>query len=427
MFRKNLLILLMMTFCTSAVYSQGGRSYGLGGAYTALARGPEAMFWNPANLALSSGLPNVNLKLYSIGFNLGNNAFNIDFYNDYFTGTGQTDAQGNDIGKILTESDKNDIIEKVPSEGWELRGRADMSVLAFNYKNYGFSIEGNVFGKAYLPKNAFEIFLKGLEQNTYSFDVDGEGYGIARAKFSYGMTIAKDQMRRVLGRNLFFKELAVGWNASIIRGGAYAKVEESDVRLIIADDGFNAPSSVKTREALGGMGFGLDFGIGGVLNNGWRFGFAIDNIPGIIKWSKDAKEEINSFDLKRNRFIDELSDIEIDDYKETTENELSSFNQTLPLNIRFGVARTIRNYLYNVEVAREYGSFRFSFGGGVTLLRFLEFYAAYTRMQDDNYFSTAMAFNFRHFTFDLGVMNRGGITGNSSKAVTFASTMRIGF
>ena len=417
----------MLTFCASAVYSQAGRSYGLGGAYTALARGPEAMFWNPANLGLSHGLPDVNIRLYTLGLNFGNNTFNVNFYNDYFMGTGQTDAQGNDIGKTLTEQDKNDIIDKVPSEGWKLNGRADVSLLSFNYKNYGFSFEGNVFSEAFLPKNAFEIFLKGLEQNVYSFNVNGQGYGIVRAKFSYGMPIAKDQKRRVLGRDVFFKELAVGWNVSIIRGGGYIKIEESDVKLIIANDGFNAPSRIKTQEALGGTGFGLGFGIGAVLNDGRKFGLAVDNIPGIIKWSKDAKEKINTFDLTRNRFIDELSDIEIDDYKETVENDLSSFNQTLPMNIRVGLSRTVKNYLYNVEIAREYGSMRFSYGGGITLVKFLEFYAAYSRMYSDNYFSGAVAFNFKHFMWDIGIMNRGGITGNSSKAIRLASGLRFGF
>jgi hypothetical protein len=237
------------------------------------------------------------------------------------------------------------------------------------------------------------------------------------------MPILKNTQKKIFNKKI--KELAVGWTFSYLRGIGYGKVTESDIKVNITETGFNAPSRLATKISEGGSGFGLDIGLGGILESGWQFGLAVDNFPAVIKWSNKSKEQINTFDLQRNIFLNEFSDIDIDDYKKTIDNDLSSFSQTLPLNIRFGVAKYYKLFLGNVELAREYENFRFSLGGGIDLI-ILELYASYRRAYGDNYFSSALAFNLKYFFFDIGVMNRGGITGNSSKAFSLASSIRIG-
>ena len=155
MYKKITILIIIILFCISNLNAQQGISMGLGNAYTAIARGPEAIFWNPANLALSNNLPNFNFNIYSIGANFGNNAFDIDFYDEYLTGTGQKDADGNKIGKTLTDNDKKDILSRIPDSGLELMGKVDVSVLGFSFKNYGASVEFNMFTEGTLPKNAF--------------------------------------------------------------------------------------------------------------------------------------------------------------------------------------------------------------------------------------------------------------------------------
>lgn len=426
MYKKIIFTVIMILIFVSNLNAQQGISTGLGGAYTAIARGPEAVFWNPANLGLSSSLPSFNIKMYSFGFDFGNNVFNIDFYNDYFTGTGETDAEGNKIGKTLTESDKNDILNKIPDDGLELMGKADVSFLAFNYKNFGFSIEGNVFVEMTFPKDAFVMILTDIGEKSYSFDIEGNGFGVGKVNFSYGRAVLKNKVRRIFNRNIKINELAVGATISYLRGAGYAKVTESDVNVNITSTGFNAPSRVVTRVASFGSGFGLDLGVGAVIENEWQMGLVFDNIPGIISWSSDAKENINTFDLEREMYINELEDIDIDDYSKTEDVDLNSFTQTLPLNVRLGVARYYKRYMGNVELARDYGHIRFSLGGGVDL-KFIEFYASYGRTRGDNCFSGAVAFNYKYFLWDIGVTNRGGLTGNASKGLAFGSSIRFGF
>ena len=426
MYRKMIFIIIMILLFISNSSAQEGVSLGLGGAYTAIARGPEAIFWNPANLALTSKLPNFNLRLYSLGFNFGNNVFNIDFYNEYFTGTGEEDEEGNKIGRKLTDSDKDDILGRIPDSGLELLGRGDFSFFAINYNNVGFSIEANAFLKASFPKDAFNMILTDIGHKTYSFDVNAEGFSTAKANLSYGKSILKNTNEEPSDGAGKISELAVGFTLSYIKGLGYGEVTESDIKVVIDDQGFNAPSRIVAKSAVLGTGFGIDFGIGAVLNNGLQIGLAFENVPGYIKWSNEAKEYIQTFDLKRKRFIDEFSDIEIDDYTDDIENELDSFTQMIPFNVRFGVAKYYKFLLGNVEVSRVYENIAVSVGGGLDL-KFLELFAAYTRANDDNYFSSAVALNFKYFYLDFGVMNRGGITGNSSKALSLASSLRFGF
>ena len=60
--KKNIAILLFIAFTLSLFADEnryinffiGDRAAGLGGAYTAIADGPEGVFYNPAGLAFSS-------------------------------------------------------------------------------------------------------------------------------------------------------------------------------------------------------------------------------------------------------------------------------------------------------------------------------------------------------------------------------------
>ena len=80
------LLLALSTARSDALGDAGARAMGLTQSYTALARGPEAVFWNPANLALKSS-PAFSWDLLGLGGTLvaENNSFSVDTYNDNFT------------------------------------------------------------------------------------------------------------------------------------------------------------------------------------------------------------------------------------------------------------------------------------------------------------------------------------------------------
>ena len=87
--KTNGLILALALFFTSgeAVATGYGdtqpRAMGVAGAYGAMARGVESIYWNPANLALNDG-PRLSLPLdLGMFFILENNSVSISDYNKY--------------------------------------------------------------------------------------------------------------------------------------------------------------------------------------------------------------------------------------------------------------------------------------------------------------------------------------------------------
>ena len=62
------------------------RAMALGQAYTALARGPEAVFWNPANLALTDSRKfSWDLLVAGLCLVAENNSLSVAAYNAHFT------------------------------------------------------------------------------------------------------------------------------------------------------------------------------------------------------------------------------------------------------------------------------------------------------------------------------------------------------
>ena len=176
MFQRILFAVLIVFGFIFEGFAQDGASLGLGGANTAIARGTEAIFWNPANLALSEPTDTkLNIKLFSWSGGAGNNSFDMNLYNEIF-GV-EKDAQGR--GKFLTQDDKNDILARVDDDdGLALTAKGDFSVFAITYKNFGFSLEGNINARGSIAKDAVLFPLEGFVRDSYDFSVNGNGVGV---------------------------------------------------------------------------------------------------------------------------------------------------------------------------------------------------------------------------------------------------------
>ena len=117
---KTTRYLAIAAFFMSSVSSFGvmrdtdPRAMALGQAYTALARGPEAVFWNPANLALS-GSPNFQWTLAGAGFAIitENNSFSVSTYNDNFTESNGNVSPTRGTKYFISDEDKDDILSDI--------------------------------------------------------------------------------------------------------------------------------------------------------------------------------------------------------------------------------------------------------------------------------------------------------------------------
>jgi len=345
------------------------RPMGLAQSYTALARGPEAVFWNPANLALQ-GSPRFSWYLLGGGFSLitENNSFSVTTYNDNFT-----DANENISPKgtpyYISPEDKQDLLDDIPDEGLKMNVELE-PLLALGLPvnggvafpmSWGISsaiaIGFTVGFEGEMPKDMFELCLFGNEfaadrltaGKPEGYDIsewDGSGWAIGSLNWAGAKPWMPAQFKPYLS------EFAVGGTLKIM-GGAYGEVVESGGEgLISRIDGAVVDAYAITQNA-GGSGFGLDLGVAGVTKNRkTTFSVGLLNFLDTFSWSIDARQDsvfATATNLRVTRFIDperrNIEDIldnedvdgdgDVDFHKKVGEE---SFSRSLPAMLRMGVA-----------------------------------------------------------------------------------------
>lgn len=424
--KRILLILVALSLMLMAINSadaQGGKALGLGGM-TAISRGVESIYWNPANLAFKVPTrSDFEMVVYSAFGKGGNNSFSINDINRYV-------GDGESI--FLTEEDIEYILSQIPKSGVVFDLEADASILSFRYKNLGFGIESQVYGKFFVPKDLYEDMLyKGIVGNDiYDYSVEGGAQGLVKFKFSYGGRLIDRVIFEVPGlKNTVFKEIAWGASFSLIQGIGYANVEKGSAKLSISENGILPHAEFEKKKAARGNGIGLDLGISAYTNNSWLIGMTVENLIGAVFWNKDVQLETASFDFgDKPLFLmgaGQLSKINMDTVSTDTIFALPAFSKRIPLNFRVGVAKQVRNYLINAEFSHVAGISQFVIGG---LARFSSIYlfASVGRRLNNFQWSAGAALDFNSFYIDFGVSTRGGLTLPTSKALSFGTGMRIG-
>jgi hypothetical protein len=420
-------VLLLLSATAEPLRAQSGASLGMGGAYTSLARGTEAAYWNPANLGYERpGATDWNIKLWSFSAGGGSNAFSLDMLDKY-------------NGKHLTDTDKDDILAEISDEdGVKPSFKLAASVMAINYKNFCLVIfDGSAAGDFEVPKKAFDLGLYGIRKGeTYNFDSEGSGNATGRFTLAYGRPIAKHKFLVLPGnKEVRFREITAGIAVSYINGAAIAEIRESrtTASLVGPDDpglkGMNFNSRTIFRHGQGGSGLGIDLGFGFVTETDWMFGFAIDNIYGRIKYDKDPEETSVIVDIDNAFFDDYEQDIrDIDDDARENTYGISAFSKSLPIDMRMSLAKKLQGgkYIPNVEIARENTRFRVT-GGGQATFGWLRLFAGLGYRTEDVFFSSGFALAFHNFYTDFGLRTRGAVAGNGTKALAFAHSLQFGF
>ncbi|MXY81098.1 MAG: hypothetical protein F4Y91_03250, partial [Gemmatimonadetes bacterium] len=106
------------------------RAMALGQAYTALARGPEAVFWNPANLALA-GSRGFSWDLLGAGLCLvaENNSFSVATYNAHFTAANEK-VSPNGSPYYISPVEKKKLLADIPDAGLRMNGDIEPTLVA---------------------------------------------------------------------------------------------------------------------------------------------------------------------------------------------------------------------------------------------------------------------------------------------------------
>lgn len=369
------------------------RALGLGGSYTALARGVESLYWNPANLALKDS-PKVSFALGGGSFLLENNSWSITTYNDF-------------NGSMIDDDMKEDMLSDLDAEGlqfnMDLAGQVPVvggiafpmpwglsSAIAFDVR---LGVEGQVPGdmiEFLLRGNQFEQdrIAAGRDPNYDIAEWDGEAWGLG--VFSWGF--AKPWIPEALAPHV--SQFAVGTTLKVM-GGGLVDVTDSDGGFVTRVSGTQLNANGIAQRA-GGVGFGIDLGAVGVSKDGrTTVGLSLVNLLDVMSWSIESQQDsvfvvaegisVTSFtgqdgldevfDNPRevtfaDGRIDTLLEHEVDDAAIWDdgdpvfhiERDIGSFSRSLPAMLRLGIAH---KPLPRLTVAANYDQ-AFSSGLGIS-------------------------------------------------------------
>jgi len=408
--------LLLAGSASIQAFGQGlsqGRSVGLANAFTSFARGVYAPSWNPANLALDDN-PTFDFNLVGIGLHIGNSTFSKHFYDVY-------------NGKYLNNSDKEDILSRIPDSGFRLLSKEHLQVLGFSVKSFALTITGQAASNVTLDKDYMKLALQGIDMNR-RYDLSGthgEGMSYSSLAFSgaHRFTVP------------YVDFLAVGVNLRYLFGIGYASVKTQKLEIYNSYNG-NASGKLSGKYAIIGHGFGFDLGAA-TRWKGWNTGLAFSNLLASIKWTGEMHAHYDGFHTLTPLNVFSLSQVDQDSavHVDTTETDLQPFSTRLPLEMRVGVSRTWHKFLFAADYHQG-----FSNHAGVSPQPYLAvagewhglgFLPLRFGLGLGGYYgiSPAMGFGLHvgFFKFDIGWMFRGGLLPAYAKGIDLGLNMNLRF
>ena len=246
--------------------------FSMAGNYTAVARGFDAIAFNPANLAL--GEPKqFGISLFAV--NVSNGISPITF-GDFKTHQ----------NTLIPASTRESWLQKIGS-GRETGGMTGgVSLVALNVRNFGMQVGVVGAGEVNLNQDAAEALLFGNAGRTgsaKSFDFSGSNangslFGVGAV--SYGIPLKKNDRG---------DQVALGVTAKYVRGFAAARA--ADHGSVTSPDAINVEFPViytdSNHVGNAGSGFGVDLGLSWSKSR-TTFSVAARNVVNSFAWSTDA-------------------------------------------------------------------------------------------------------------------------------------------
>jgi hypothetical protein len=419
---------LILSNVLSAQHTIDARGAGMGFSNSADTRGLEYVGLNPATLALPHPF-RFEFNLISVSATASNNSFDKGQYDKYFTS-----------GNFLNESDKNDILNSIPTDG--LRGDASVRAnsLGIYMPYFSFSIIGLGNGYAKVPEDLPELAFRGNLEEGKSYplgDLNGDGWGGVGILLSGAVPVIKN-------KNEYspIKLLALGASIKYFWGLGYAEIIKSEGQLTnfdISSDFLFATinQNIEARYADRGRGLGIDLGAISTIDENWTVGITFLNAVGGLTWN--GNPQIAAYSIKSDTFAISSSLVEEPDSIIATKDstyQIDAFNTSLPKGFDIGVAyRTNKNFLLTAEYGQGLSNSmagtkkaRLAFGLEYTGIKVLPLR---TGISFGGRFGTAFAIGFgidlKHWFLDVAYVGYRGLTPSTSKGMTLAVTTRFRF
>ncbi len=387
------------------------RSVGMGGAYTVVAKGVESAFWNPANLALSSG-PKRSWMIFSLALNPHNNSFSLHQYNRY-------------NGKFLTSEDKQSILNSIPPEGLNLSLDGDFLALGISDGRFGFAISGKGASDLVLPKDPIEVLFFGNEINDTILlsDSEGEAFASVDIGFCHGRSVWRTDSKRLL----------CGVNFRYSQGLIYHKVTEAEGEVFTLETGVNGNGNFVAQSASGGKGYGVDFGLTMEYKENWRFGLSFINLINHMKWSKNTKEKV--YHVQVDSLVAEHFDPDSVIIDESYTRKIDPFTTRIPTVMHLGLAYQLKSTLLSFDLKQGFkkgmgisSTPRASLGAEYEFLSWLDIRGGIAIGGDEGItLANGLGFKLGAYHLDFGMAVQKGLWPTRSKGVSLAISNGLSF
>lgn len=260
-------------------------AHAMGGNFTAVAKGYEAVAWNPANLA-AADRPFFSIGLGILGGSIGLDP--VDFRSLHkFSGTEVDDAT------------KTLWIEQARLSGGQ-HGRFDggLTPIAFSIGPVGVQVGGTTYLNATLSPEAWEAMLAGntWDNNGAAKPIDLTGTSVRGGVTSAGaLSFATGLPFRFTGGALSNERLTVGITGKYVMGNGLVLAQDMGSVLGTGTElEFQFPMIVPDSNYNGTLGNGVGADLGLAWSGGaWRAGILAENVFNTFRWDTTVLASIS--------------------------------------------------------------------------------------------------------------------------------------
>ncbi len=267
----------------SAQLATTPRALGMGGAYVAVARGQEAVFQNPANLALP-GNPHASAAAPQVTLGA--------------TINGLTFGDLNDLRSFdeLSDERRADILGRIPDEGTAAEVDIRFPVFSMSFRRALFGVSYNLTGRHGVARDVVDLVLNGvrplrlLGANAYDDDAivsQSQGFRASYLDFAAGYA------HRV-------GPVSLGVTGHYLRGNRIVRSGAVGIDTVLS---LTAPDLRVTYAGVGrkgATGFGLDLGAAIQPMPSLTLSAAVANVVNTLEWT--GEPEIRSLTLSRENY-----------------------------------------------------------------------------------------------------------------------------
>lgn len=278
---------LPITAAFAQIPNVSSAAFGMGGNYTAVARGYDAVAWNPAMLGLP-GSSGFSLAVVSAGGTSGLDPIDLGAFKPYG-------------GQIIPDAVKREWLSRVTASGGESgRATGGFTPLAMSLGNFALQLSSVAYADGKMTPDAFEaVFFGNAGRDSVPRPLEFAGSDVRMSVFStvavgYGMPVSD--------------HLALGVTAKFVVGNFMLAGRDDGSALTMDNVQVRFPMVYTHADSNGatkfdnGSGYGLDVGAA------WRsgrltVGGSLQNLVNTFRWNTSgfkAKAGAASFDGTTN-------------------------------------------------------------------------------------------------------------------------------